>query len=194
MERKYKQKEKTEEEHLKEIEKTSFETALEARRTLDSVTRTTERTTAVLYEQREKLEEIHSESSRIRENVQRGKDLSVKMRRAGKLITVGDVLGDKIKGMFKGAEEQQEKYAAKEAGERREKEFLSLPEIEDEPTEDSTNKVLVSIRDGLKDLRSRLQAQNEEINDQIPLIQNITKTNKGSTTEAEKIMKNLKKM
>lgn len=194
MDKKYKQKKKTPEEYLKEVEKINFATALEARKTLDSITRTTEKTKAILYEQREKLEEIRNEAEVIRDNVSKGKELSVKMKRAGKLITIGDTIGDKIKDMFKSAPAQREPYQLKEPPQEPGLAPLPVPDPEESPTEESTNQVLLSIRDGLKDLHSRLVVQNSEINEQIPLIQEITKTNKGSTEEADKVMKNLKKI
>ncbi|KAI5191346.1 hypothetical protein NECID01_1415 [Nematocida sp. AWRm77] len=197
MDKKYKQK-KTPEEYLKEAEKVNYAAALEAKKTLDSITRTTEKTETILYEQREKLEEIWGEADVIQDNMIKNKDLSVKMKRAGKLITIGDKIGDKIKGIFTPGQRKREMPQAKELpkeAKEAKKEFTPAEDVspEDSPTIESTNKVLFSIKDGLKNLHSRLIAQNNEIKDQIPLIQDITKTNKGSASEAEKIMKNLKK-
>ncbi|OAG29652.1 hypothetical protein NEDG_00785 [Nematocida displodere] len=194
MERKYKEKEKTEEDYLKEVERINYKTALEAKKTLDSITRTTEKTSAILYEQREKLEDIMNDAETIRDNIEKGKELSVKMKRAGKFITIGDKIGDKLKGMFKPGPPPK----------RAPSELPTMPHepacptephaVIDSPTEDNTNAVLLSIRDGLKKLHSRLKTQDQEINNQIPLIKDIATINKSSTNEADKAIQNLKQI
>ncbi|KAI5172094.1 hypothetical protein NEFER03_1339 [Nematocida sp. LUAm3] len=198
MERKYKEKEKTEKDYVKEVEKHSYKTALEARRTLDSIKRTTEKTQMVLSEQREKLEDIRDEADCIKQNVIKGKELSIKMKRAGKLITIGDKISDGIKNLFK----TKDSHRRAEVREPQPQSDAYTPsfspettyEIKESPKEEDTNDVLLSIRDGLKDLHERLASQNKEINDQVPIIEDITKVNKSATDNAEKVMKNLKKM
>lgn len=198
MERKYEYKEKTEKDYIKEVEKINYKTALEAKKTLDSISRTTDKTRSILLEQREKLEDIRNESDAIQQNVIKGKELAVKMVRAGKLFTIGDKVKDKIKSIFK-PQAPQRKLVQHPSSLSKEDMHISpvLPslEIEEEnPTEESTNKVLLSIRDGLKDLHKRISMQTQEITDQVPLIEEITSINKSSCDDAEKVMKNLKKI
>lgn len=195
MEKKHKQK-KSEQQHIDDLERLNYKTALEAVRTLDSINRTTERTRSIVYEQREELEEIRREVDTIQDNVIKGKELSVKMKRAGKLITIGDKIGDKIKGIFKPAavpRKQQLPLAAPTTPKSHANSTTPLA-LEEAPTEESTNKVLLSIRDGLKDLQVKLKQQEKEIEEQVPIIEEIIEINKNTAQETNKVMKNLRRI
>ena len=84
-----------------EIEKQNYRSALEAKRRLDSIEKTTERTQRLLKEQREKLEEIWEESVAVERNLEKGKDLADKMKRAGKVINISSGFAAKMKSLFK---------------------------------------------------------------------------------------------
>lgn len=193
--KKFKQKTKTQEDYLKEVEAINYQTSLEAQKTLNSIIRTTDKTTNMIHEQREKLEDIHRESNTVRENLEKGKKLSIKMKRAGKLIVIGDKISDKISNLFSSSSKPKANYALKTAPPQEKSPQITEPlKIEEEPTEQSTNEVLLSIRNGLKTLRKKLTEQNTEIKNQLPLIEDITETNTQSTEDASKVMKNLRKM
>ncbi|KAI5181803.1 hypothetical protein NEOKW01_1961 [Nematocida sp. AWRm80] len=201
MEKKYKKKEESQEKYLKEIEKINYNMALEAKRTLNSIDRTVEKIGTILYEQREKLEDIRDEAGSIRSNLEKGKELSVKMKRAEKLIPIVDKIGDKIKNIFKSNSTQKkvqlpptQLQPATNALSLHKNTNTSGYKIEESPKEEDTNEVLLSIKNGLSSLKSKLQVQNKEINDQVPLIKEITSMNKTSTEDATKVMKNLKKI
>ncbi|KAI5186251.1 hypothetical protein NEHOM01_1340 [Nematocida homosporus] len=198
MEKKYKEKEKTEDDYLKEVERINYKTALEAQKTLNSISKTTSKTQAILSEQREKLEDIMCEADSILQNVSKGKELSVKMQRASKFITIGDKISDKVKGIFKSTPTKrpplETRTAPLQCSIPLKEPYTACPQEDENPTEDSTNAVLLSIRDGLKDLQTQLKSQNREIEDQMPLIKEITEINKTSTEDAGKVLKNLKKL
>ena len=66
--------------------------------------------------------------------------------------------------------------------------------MRENPGEEDTNNLLTEIRNGLRNLRTKIEKQNEEINSQVPLIEEITHTGKKATCGADGIIKNLKKM
>lgn len=195
MEKKYKQK-KSEQQHLEDLERLNYNTALEAVKTLDSINKTTERTRSIVYEQREELEEIRREVDTIQDNVKKGKELSVKMKRAGKLITIGDKIGDKIKSIFKPSAVPRTQHSPLADPSPPKSHAISItPQALDEaPTEESTNKVLLSIRDGLKDLQVKLKQQEKEIEEQVPIIEEIIEINKNTAQETNKVMRNLRRI
>jgi Domain of unknown function (DUF5089) len=176
-----------------EMEKQNYKNALEAKRRLDSIEKTTERTQRLLKEQREKLEEIWEESVAVERNLEKGKDLADKMKRAGKVINIGGGLAAKVKKLFK--RHPEEKVLV-----RREVESLEEKKTEMErgpkesPGEEDTDNLLIGVRDGLRSLRNKIKKQNEEINSQVPLIEEITQRGKKATSGAGKIIKDLKKM
>lgn len=193
-EKKYKQKKKTEKDLVAEIEAVNYKTALETKRILNSIHRTTDKTYSLLYEQREQLEQIAGESSKVESNLEKGKELSVKMKRAGKMIVIGDKISDKIKSLFKSAKPKAKVYEPSKVPPREIPQAQEEPSRVEEPTETATNEVLLSIRNSLKSLRSKIEGQNQEIEEQIPLIEDITKTNARSSEDASKVMKNLRKL
>ncbi|KAI5191688.1 hypothetical protein NEMIN01_1621 [Nematocida minor] len=191
----FKQKTKEKSDYINEVEAINYQTAVEAKKILNTIHRTTDKTSSMLYEQREQLEEIARESETVEDNLEKGKQLSIKMKRAGKIIVIGDKISDKIKGFFKSSSKLKKTYepSASPPPEHTEAQD-TLPAIEAEPTEESTNDVLLSIRNGLKSLKSKLTDQNKEIKNQLPLIKDITDTNTKSASDAVKVMKNLKKI
>lgn len=193
-ETKYKQKTRTEKDHLNEIERINYKTALKGKQTLNAIHKTTDKTFSLLYEQREQLEQIAEESSRVENSLEKGKELSVKMKRAGKLVVIGDKISDKIKSLFKPSKPKKLYEPARSVRREIPLEQECSPKIEEAPTETATNEVLISIRNGLKSLKSKLEDQNQEIEEQIPLIKDITKTNERSADDAFKVMKNLKRL
>lgn len=182
--------------HTKELEKKNYRMALETKRKLDTISKTTDRTSSLLEEQREKLEEIRENAYGICKNVDRGRDLTVEIKRAGKFITVGDKIMDGLKRIVKRKKKIEEprheepRKAEEEvaAGTRAEQ------KIQDSPDEEDTNKVLEDIRDGLKSLKQRIQGQQKEVEGHIPIVEEIKNYNKRSSEDAEKIIKDLKRM
>ncbi|KAI5132989.1 hypothetical protein NEAUS04_1439 [Nematocida ausubeli] len=193
--KKLQQKTKTKEDCLEEIEAQNYKTSLEARKTLNSILRTTDKTTNMIYEQREVLEEIRDESYFARDNLEKSANLTVKMKRAGKLLVVGDKVSDKIKSLFKSAPKPKQDYpnsiTPSDTAEGRMEEFF--PE-DKSAVKETTTDVLMSIRNGLKTLHTKLANQNKELKNQVPLIEDITETNAKSSTKAEKVMKSLRKI
>ncbi|OAG33639.1 hypothetical protein NEIG_01512 [Nematocida sp. ERTm5] len=193
--KKLQQKTKTKDNYLEELESVNYKTSLEAKKTLNSILRTTDKTTAMLYEQREVLEDIRNDSYTAKDNLEKSKGLTVKMKRAGKLIVIGDKVSDKLKSIFKSAPKPKQNFPSfTSPTDHAVTDSEEVPTEEKEITKETTNDVLISIRNGLKTLHSKLDKQNKELNSQNPLIQDITETNKKSSTEAEKVMKSLKKI
>ncbi|KAI5160306.1 hypothetical protein NEAUS03_1060 [Nematocida ausubeli] len=193
--KKLQQKTKTKEDYLEEVEAQNYKTSLEARKTLNSILRTTDKTTNMIYEQREVLEEIRDESYFARDNLEKSANLTVKMKRAGKLLVVGDKVSDKIKSLFKSAPKPKQDYpnsiTPSDTAEGSMEEFFS----EDKSAvKETTTDVLMSIRNGLKTLHTKLANQNKELKNQVPLIEDITETNAKSSTKAEKVMKSLRRI
>lgn len=182
--------------YAREMEKLNYRAAMEARKKLDSIARTAERTGTILDEQREKLEEIREESLNINRNVEKGRDLTEKMKRAGKMITIGDKISDKIKGIFKKTPAEKPLPPRKiiEERERPLRAIAGEEKMKESPEEEDTNRVLLEIRDGLRDLQGRFERQGKEISEQVPIIEDITQSNKQATTSADKIIRDLKKI
>ncbi|KAH9386808.1 uncharacterized protein NEMAJ01_1704 [Nematocida major] len=192
--KKFAKKTKTQEEYLQEVESINYKTSLEAQKTLNSIFRTTDKTMQMICQQRERLEAIREESNLVHSNLEKGNTLAVKMKRAGKLIVIGDKIGDEIKGIFKTKSKPSNTYTPSTPPDMAPLEPYEPTTLEEHPTEQSTNSVLVNIRNGLRSLKSKLAVQQKEIDNQMPLIKDITDTNTKSTESASKVMNKLRKI